>query len=91
MSQPEPITFFGLSLSAGATISPFVWATKSAIVHKGLELEVVSGGFIGILDRTGGRGERLPVIVDRAVDDLLSQELPRSAAAAGPRLCHAIA
>ena len=65
LTQPAPIKFFDLALSTGATISPFVWATKYAIAHKGLEMEVVPGGFTGILDRTGGRSERLPVIVDR--------------------------
>ena len=60
----KPIKFFDLALSHGATISPFVWATKYAIAHKGLDMEVVPGGFTGIMERTGGKSERLPAIVD---------------------------
>lgn len=62
--MPNPIKFFDLALSHGATISPFVWATKYAIAHKGLEMEVVPGGFTRIMERTGGKSERLPAIVD---------------------------
>jgi len=60
----DKITFYDLQLSTGATISPFVWATKYALAHKGLEIEIVPGGFTGILDRTGGKSERLPAIID---------------------------
>jgi glutathione S-transferase len=58
------ITLYDLQLATGCTISPFVWATKYALKHKGFEIESVPGGFTGILERTGGRSERLPVIVD---------------------------
>ncbi|WP_338240764.1 beta-etherase [Aurantiacibacter hainanensis] len=58
------VTFYDLQVSTGATISPFVWATKFAVKHKGLDLDVVDGGFTGIMERTGGRTERLPAIVD---------------------------
>jgi glutathione S-transferase len=58
------ITLYDLQLASGCTISPFVWATKYALKHKGFEIESVPGGFTGILERTGGRSERLPVIVD---------------------------
>ena len=64
MAQDNRITFYDLQLSTGATISPFVWATRYALAHKGFELDVVPGGFTGILERTGGRTERLPAIVD---------------------------
>lgn len=64
MAQGNKIIFYDLQLSTGATISPFVWATKYAIAHKGLEMEIVPGGFTGILERTGGKSERLPAIVD---------------------------
>ncbi len=64
MAKNNKITFFDLHLSTGATISPFVWATKYALLHKGFELEVVPGGFTGIFERTGGKSERLPAIVD---------------------------
>ena len=32
--------------------------------HKGFDLDVVPGGFTGIMERTGGVTERLPAIVD---------------------------
>ena len=64
MAQNNRITFYDLQLSTGATISPFVWATKYALAHKGFELDVVPGGFTGIMERTGGKTERLPAIVD---------------------------
>ena len=64
MAANNTITFYDLALSTGATISPFVWATKYAVKHKGFELDVVPGGFTGILERTGGKTERLPAIVD---------------------------
>jgi glutathione S-transferase len=58
------ITLYDLQLASGCTISPFVWATKYALAHKGFEIDIVPGGFTGILERTAGRSERLPVIVD---------------------------
>ena len=64
MAQNNTITFYDLALSTGATISPFVWATKYAVKHKGFNLDVVPGGFTKILERTGGKTERLPAIVD---------------------------
>ena len=64
MAEPHTIRFFDLALSTGARISPFVWATKYALKHKGFDLDVVPGGFTGILERTGGKTERLPAIVD---------------------------
>lgn len=64
MAKDNTITFYDLALSTGATISPFVWATKYALKHKGFDLDVVPGGFTGILERTGGKTERLPAIVD---------------------------
>lgn len=64
MARDNRITLYDLQLSHGATISPFIWATKYAIAHKGFELDIVPGGFTGIPERTGGRTERLPAIVD---------------------------
>ena len=61
MAKNNRITLYDLQLASGCTISPFVWATKYALAHKGFEVDVVPGGFTGILDRTGGRSERLPV------------------------------
>ena len=64
MAKNNTITLYDLRLSTGATISPFVWATKYALKHKGFDLDVVPGGFTKILERTGGKTERLPAIVD---------------------------
>ncbi len=64
MAKNNTITLYDLQLASGCTISPFVWATKYAVAHKGFEMDIVPGGFTGILERTGGRSERLPVIVD---------------------------
>jgi glutathione S-transferase len=64
MAKDNKITIYDLALASGATISPFVWATKYAIAHKGFELDIVPGGFSGIPERTGGVTERLPAIVD---------------------------
>jgi len=64
MAKDNRITLYDLQLSTGATISPFVWATKYALAHKGFDIDIVPGGFTGILERTGGRTERVPAIVD---------------------------
>ncbi len=64
MAENNTITFYDLQVSTGATISPFVWATKFAVAHKGFDLDIVDGGFTGIMERTGGKTERLPAIVD---------------------------
>ncbi|TIX51579.1 beta-etherase [Alteraurantiacibacter aquimixticola] len=64
MAADNTITLYDLQVSTGATISPFVWATKFAVTHKGFDLDIVEGGFTGILERTGGKTERLPAIVD---------------------------
>ncbi len=64
MARNNTITLYDLQLASGCTISPFVWATKYALKHKGFDIDIVPGGFTGILERTGGRSERLPVIVD---------------------------
>ncbi|MEO0062996.1 MAG: hypothetical protein RLZZ08_1556 [Pseudomonadota bacterium] len=64
MAQNNTIRFFDLTMAHGATTSPFVWATKFALKHKGFDLDVVPGGFTGVLERTEGHSERVPVIVD---------------------------
>jgi glutathione S-transferase len=64
LARNNRITLYDLQLASGCTISPFVWATKYALAHKGFDVDIVPGGFTGILERTGGRSERLPVIVD---------------------------
>ena len=64
MAKDNTITFYDLQLASGCTISPFVWATKYAVKHKGFDLDIVPGGFTGIMQRTGGKTERLPAIVD---------------------------
>ncbi len=65
MTGSHRIRLYDLQLASGCTISPFVWATRYALAHKGFEVELVPGGFTGILERTGGRSERLPVIEDQ--------------------------
>ena len=64
MASNNRITLYDLQLASGCTISPFVWRTKYALAHKGFDIDIVPGGFTGILERTGGRSERVPVIVD---------------------------
>ena len=64
MAKNNTITLYDLQLASGCTISPFVWATKYALAHKGFDIDIVPGGFTGILERTGGKSERLPAIVD---------------------------
>lgn len=64
MAKNNTITFCDLTMAHGATTSPFVWSTKFALKHKGFDLDVMPGGFTGILERTGGQTERLPAIVD---------------------------
>ena len=64
MAQDNTIKLFDLQLSTGATISPFVWATKYALKHKGFDIDIVPGGFTGIRERTKGFHDRVPVIVD---------------------------
>jgi len=64
LAKNNRITLYDLQLASGCTISPFVWATKYALAHKGFDVDIVPGGFTGILERTGGRSERLPAIVD---------------------------
>lgn len=64
MAKNNTITFYDLQHASGVTTSPFVWAAKYAVAHKGFAMDIVPGGFTGILERTGGRSERLPAIVD---------------------------
>jgi glutathione S-transferase len=64
VAKNNSITLYDLQLASGCTISPFVWATKYALKHKGFDIDVVPGGFTGIMERTGGKTERLPAIVD---------------------------
>jgi glutathione S-transferase len=64
LAKNNRITLYDLQLASGCTISPFVWATKYALAHKGFDIDIVPGGFTGIMERTGGRSERLPAIVD---------------------------
>lgn len=58
------ITLFDLQLASGCTISPFVWRTKYALKHKDFDIDIVPGGFTGIMERTNGFSDRVPVIVD---------------------------
>ncbi|HKD22136.1 MAG TPA: glutathione S-transferase N-terminal domain-containing protein [Rhizomicrobium sp.] len=64
MAKNNTITLFDLQLASGCTISPFVWRTKYALKHKGFDIDIVPGGFTGIMDRTKGFADRVPVIID---------------------------
>jgi glutathione S-transferase len=64
MAKNNTVILYDLQLASGCTISPFVWRTKYALKHKGFDIDIVPGGFTGILERTGGRSERVPAIVD---------------------------
>ncbi len=64
MAKNNIIRLYDLVLESGCTISPYVWRIKYALKHKGFDLELVPNGFTGIKELTGGRSERLPVIVD---------------------------
>lgn len=64
LAKNNRITLYDLQLASGCTISPFVWTAKYALAHKGFDVDIVPGGFTGIMERTGGRSERLPAIVD---------------------------
>ena len=64
MAKNNKIVLYDLVLESGCTISPFVWRTKYALAHKGFDVELIPNGFTGIKELTGGRSERLPVIVD---------------------------
>lgn len=75
MALDNRITLFDLQFASGCTTSPYVWRTKYALLHKGFEVDIVPGGFTGILERTGGRSDRLPVIVDDGTYVLDSLEI----------------
>ena len=64
MADNNTINLYDLQLESGCTISPYVWRTKYALKHKGFDIDVVDGGFTGIMARTNGFSDRLPVIVD---------------------------
>ena len=49
MARNNSITLYDLQLASGCTISPFVWATKYALKHKGFHIDTRPGGFTGIL------------------------------------------
>ena len=67
MAKNNRITLYDLQLQSGCTISPFVWRAKYALAHKGFDIDIVPGGFTLIQERTGGKSERLPVIVDDGI------------------------
>jgi glutathione S-transferase len=64
MAKNNTIALFDLQLASGCTISPFVWRTKYALKHKGFDIEIIPGGFTGIMERTNGFSDRVPVIID---------------------------
>jgi len=64
VAKNNAITLFDLQLASGCTISPFVWRTKYALKHKGFDIDIIPGGFTGIMERTQGFADRVPVIID---------------------------
>jgi glutathione S-transferase len=64
MAHDNRITLYDLQFRSGCTTSPYVWRTRYALAHKGFAVDLVPGGFVGILERTQGHSDRLPVIVD---------------------------
>lgn len=65
-AKNKAITLYDLILASGITLSPFVWRTKLAILHKGFELNAVPTSYSQIKTILDGTHTRLPVIVDGA-------------------------
>ncbi len=64
MADNHPIKVYDLVLKSGVTLSPFVWRTKLAILHKGFQVEPVPTSYMGIKRILDGTYSRLPVIDD---------------------------
>lgn len=64
MPRDNRITLYDLVLKSGVTLSPFVWRTKLAILHKGFEIDDVPTSYMGIRRMLDGSYTRLPVIDD---------------------------
>ena len=64
MAETHKIKLYNLVLKSGITLSPFVWRTKFAILHKGFEIEDMPTSYMGIKSILDGTYSRLPVIDD---------------------------
>lgn len=60
------IRLYDLVEAKGRSISPFVWRTKYALAHKGLEVETIPVGFIEIPKLCDGKYKTVPIIEDGA-------------------------
>lgn len=64
MAKDNKIKLYDLVLASGVTLSPFVWRTKLALLHKGFEIEDIETSYMGIRRMLDGAYTRLPVIDD---------------------------
>ena len=64
MTAPHVIKLYDLVLKSGITLSPFVWRTKLALLHKGFQIDDVETSYMGIRRMLDGSYTRLPVIDD---------------------------
>ena len=64
MAKNNTIRLYDLVLASGVTLSPFVWRTRLAILHKGFEVESIPTSYMGIRRMLDGSYTRLPVIDD---------------------------
>ncbi len=64
MARNNTIKLYDLVLASGVTLSPFVWRTKLALLHKGFEIDDVPVSYKGIKSIADGNQKRLPVIED---------------------------
>ncbi len=64
MAKNNTIRLYDLVLASGVTLSPFVWRTKLALLHKGFRIEDVETSYMGIRRMLDGTYTRLPVIED---------------------------
>ena len=64
MAKNNTIKLYDLALASGVTLSPFVWRTKLALLHKGFEIDDVPTTYMGIKKILDGTYRRLPVLDD---------------------------
>jgi glutathione S-transferase len=64
MAGNNTIKLYDLVLKNGLTLSPFVWRTKLAIMHKGFDIDAVPTPYAKIKTIADGKQTRLPVIED---------------------------
>ncbi|MEI9964435.1 MAG: hypothetical protein WDM92_06750 [Caulobacteraceae bacterium] len=59
MAKDNTIRLYDLVLASGVTLSPFVWRTRLAILHKGFQVESVPTSYMGIRRMLDGTYTRL--------------------------------